>query len=316
MTNETIALGVDIGGTHTKIALVSANGDIHAFSRVPTEAHGSDPAPYLENLVTQMRQTLNAAPQPVVGIGLSVHGHIDDQRRGPILCNNTPALRGIDLRGRLAQAFDLPVLVNNDLTAHALAEYTYGSGKGSRRFLCLAIGTGLGAGVIFNGEPLRYIEGTAGDTGRVMLQPEGEKDIYGVHGSAEVLCGVRGIEAQAQKLYGRPVPAHEVIQATREGNDPVAQAIMTQVGRYLGQTLALLSPIFLPDKIALTGGTAEAGSVLLDACRKRFDELVGEYHRTLAELAGDYYSEVEIVLGQMRGETGVVGAVIELLRDA
>jgi glucokinase len=218
------------------------------------------------------------------------------------------------MRGLLEGAFGVPVVVINDLTAHALAEYTYGSGAGTRRFMVMAIGTGLGVGVIVNGEPLRYIEGTPGDTGRLILDPEGPPDMMGVRGTVEGFCGVRGIERLAQAHYGRDVPAYEVIQAASTGDDPIAQSIMTQIGTYLGHALALLSPVFLPNKIALTGGTTEAGPVLLNACRARFNALVGDYHRTLARLANDYYSEVDIVIGEMRGETGVVGSVVELFK--
>jgi glucokinase len=125
---------------------------------------------------------------------------------------------------------------------------------------------------------------------------------------------VAGIERLAHARYGRKVSARQVIEAARRGDDPAATAVMRQVGHYLGQTLASLSGIYLPDRIALTGGTAEAGPVLLDAVRERFEELVGDYHRTFARMGGDYYAGVEIVLGKMRGETGVIGATIELLQ--
>jgi len=310
------ALGIDIGGTHTKIGVVDEAGKIYGLCRIATEARGTDAQPYLDNLIAQARQVVDEVGANIFGVGLSTHGHLDEARHRPVLCENTPALTGIDMHGLLSDTFGLPVVVNNDLTAHALAEYYYGSGQGVRRFMVMAIGTGLGVGVIVNGTPLRYIEGTPGDSGRLIVEPDyGEPDILGVRGTVEGLCGVRGIERMALERYGREVAAHEVIRAAREGNDPTALAIMGKVGSYLGHALALLTPVFLPNKIALTGGTTEAGAVLLDACRARFDALIGDYHRTLAQMAGEYYSEMEIVLGEMRGETGVVGAVTELFQD-
>ena len=312
----TLALGIDIGGTHTKIGLVNPAGEISAFRRIPTDARGSDAGPYLDQLTTAARAALAEADESIIGVGLSAHGHWDDARRTSVLCENTPALQGLEMAKILEDAFGLPVVINNDLTAHALAEYVYGSGAGVRRFMVMAIGTGLGVGVIVNGEPLRYIEGTPGDSGRLILEPDGPPDVLGVRGSAEGLCGVAGIERLAVERYGRALPAYEVIRAARAGDDPLATAIMMQIGTYLGRALALLSPVFLPNKIALTGGTTEAGPVLLDAVRAQFNAWVGDYHRTLAREAPDYYSEIEIVIGEMRGETGVVGAVVELFQGA
>ena len=309
-----LALGIDIGGTHTKIGLVNEDGTLESFRRIGTQAKGDKATPFLNSLITQVQILLTEAREDVIGIGISTHGHIDSDRRGPILCNSTPALRGADLRGLFSDRFDLPVIVNNDLTAHTMAEYHYGSGRGVRRFLCLAMGTGIGTGVIIDGEPLRGIEGTAGDTGRVILDPNGPMDAYGVRGSAESLCGVAGIERLASEHYGTDRPAHEIIREARYGEDLTARYIMRQVGQYVGHTLAILSPIFLPNRIAITGGTTEAGDVLLDACRERFYELTQDYHHTLAQLAPDYYSDVEIVIGEMRGETGLVGAVVELFQ--
>lgn len=313
MENKRVALGFDIGGTHTKIGLVSADGQIRGFKRFPTDAQGNDPQPFIDRLLIELAHTLEQMDTPVVGIGVSVHGYANEERTGPMMCFNTPALEGLDLKRILAQHFDLPVVLNNDLTAHTLAEYHFGTGRGKRRFLCLAIGTGLGAGVVINGEPLRYVGGCAGDTGHIILEPGGPACSAGCRGCAEALCGVAGIERLANRHYGKAVSAFEVIANAREGSDTIAIGIMEQIGRYLGQLLASLAPIFLPDRIALTGGTAEAGDIVLKACRDSFEDLAGGYHRAFAAVGGNYYSGTEIVLGETRGETGVLGAAAELI---
>jgi glucokinase len=307
------AVGVDIGGTHTKLALVDARGKIAEFERIETSAFG-DPRPFLDELVRRI-ESLRGERRGVIGIGLSVHGYIDAERKGPIVCPNTPALRGLDLRELMQESFGLPVAINNDLTAHALAEYEYGSGRGTRRFLCLAVGTGLGAGVIIDGEPLRYLGGCAGDTGHVIIKPGGPSCSMGCRGCAEALCGVAGVERLAKDRTGLETPAHEVIARAREG-EPEAAAIVGQIGEWLGLTLATLCSIFLPERVALTGGIPEAGPALLEACGWRFRELVGLYHERTVEMAGQFYQGVELVQGEMPGQTGVVGAVVELLRSS
>lgn len=309
-----LALGIDVGGTSTKVGLVDVGGHVSAFERIPTDVGTEPPDPFLARLKDCVRRVLDRAPGDVVGIGLSVHGWTDDARRGPILCVNTPSLHGVDMKGLLSEAFGLPVVVNNDLTAHVMAEYAYGVGQGARRFLCLALGTGLGAGVVVNGEPLRYVGGCAGDTGHVILEPGGPICSAGCRGCAEALCGVDGIERLAREEYGKAMSAHDVIAGAREGKDEKALVVMGRIGRWVGQLLASLSVIYLPDRMALTGGTAEAGPVLLEAARARWDELVGDFHRTYARM-GDYYDGTEIVLGRTRGETGVVGAVVELFSE-
>ncbi len=307
-----IAVGIDIGGTHTKLGLVDSAGQISAFRRIPTEAQGTDPGPFLARLLNNVDELL-AAEADVVGIGVSMHGELDSERRGPIIAGNTPALRNFDMRGTLEARYRLPVDVYNDLTAHSLGEYYFGTGRGVERFMCLAIGTGLGAGVIVRGKPLIIDGGNSGNTGLIILDPDGPVDNNGIRGSAEVLCGVRGIERLARERYGFPVPAHQVIAAAREGTDPVATAIIRQIGAYLGQTLASLSVIFYPHRIALTGGTAAAGPVLLDSCRESFEALVGPFFRDIAANTRGHFREVEIVLGEQGNETALLGAVITLL---
>jgi glucokinase len=311
LEDSPLAVGADIGGTHTKLALVDREGNIVDFQRVSSDAFGN-PQPFLDELVYCIAK-LREGREEVVGIGVSVHGYVDPERKGPIVCPNTPALRGFNLRGLLEDNFGLPVAINNDLTAHVMAEYDHGSGRGTRRFLCMAVGTGLGAGVIIDGEPLRYLGGCAGDTGHVVIQPGGPSCSMGCQGCAEALCGVAGIERLAKERTGRDTPAHEVISKAREG-EPEATAIIGQIGEWLGLTLASLCAIYLPERVALTGGVSESGPVLLEACERRFRELVGVYHERTVEMAEQFYTGVEFVQGEMRGQTGVVGAVSELLR--
>ena len=130
---------------------------------------------------------------------------------------------------------------------------------------------------------------------------------------AEALCGVPASSGwRAGNTGGTSRRTRS--SAAREGADERAVRVMAQIGDYLGQALASLCSIYLPERVAITGGTAEAGAPLLDACRRRFDALVADYHRAIVESAPDFYSGVEIVLGEMRGETGMVGAVVEIFQ--
>lgn len=315
--SKPLAVGIDIGGTHTKIGLVERTGEIRAYrvlSSASIAEEGRDPLPFLQALVEEVERLIDEAEGPVAGVGVSLHGYVNKERTGPIVCPNTPAICGIDLSVYLRHALGLAVLLESDLTAHALAEYFYGSGRGSQRFLCLAIGTGLGAGVVIDGEPLRYLGGCAGDTGHVILEPDGPPCPMGCRGCAEALCGVKGVERLAHAKMGQSLSAREVIIRARAGN-PEARAVIEQIGRWLGQLLASLCSIYLPDRVALSGGISEAGPLLLASVQQRFDELVADYHKSTRELGFGFYQGVEFVLGQMRGQTGVVGSVVGFFQE-
>ncbi len=246
------------------------------------------------------------------GIGGTVLGWTDERRSGPFLCWNAPQLHGLDLRRMLVERFGLPVALIDDSNAHLLAEYTYGSGRGCRRFMNLAMGTGLSAAVMIDGKPLQFTGGCAGDTGHLILRPGGPSCSAGCKGCGEALIGVEGIERLAVQAFGEPTSARKVIELARQGEDPRALNVITEIGGYVGELLASLSHIFLPERISLSGGTANAGPVLLRAARERFEFLVGDYHRNYASSAGDYYRGVEIVLAGFRGESGMIGSAVNL----
>lgn len=286
------AIGIDIGGTYTKLGLVVQDASVSHLVRIPTAAH-QEPLPYLQRLAERIEALLPEAP---AGLGISLPGLHAPDRRSLVFNPNTPALVGIDFQAYF-ERFGLPVSIETDLNAPAVAENLLGCGRGSRRFLAATMGTGAGAGVIMDGQVLRFTGNNCGDTGHVILEPDGPECTAGCRGCAEALVTIAAIE-RAARLRGlsSTISAKDVIQAARAG-DPPAVEIMRGVGRRCGQWLASLTPIFLPDRIALCGGVAEAGLPLLEACRERF-----------YSLAGKNYAQCEIVLGDFRELAGVIGA--------
>ena len=311
---ESLAVGFDIGGSQTKLGLVDRRGRVLKRRSFPTRLGAEGRAPFLKRLEVEIQALLDLAPSGVAGIGAAFLGWINEQRSGPFFCMNAPELHDFDFKSWLTERFHLPVAVHDDVSAHTLAEYTYGAAGGARRFLCLAMGTGLGAGVMIDGELLQFSAGTAGDTGHLILRPGGAVCASGCRGCAEALIGVAGIERLGVEKYGTLHPARAIIQAAALGSDPTAVEIMRTIGGYTGELLASLSNIFLPEKIVLLGGTAQAGAVLLEAARQQIEYLVGDYRRSLAAVSRGAFSEIEISLSKLNDETGVIGAVVDLFK--
>jgi len=293
------AIGIDIGGTHTKLALVTEDGEIQHIETLPTAAR-EDPKDYLDSLVQRIAELVD---EGVTGIGLAAAGFLSQDRRSIRYNPNMPALVGIDFIN-LLERFQLPTLLEQDLNVPALAEYYFGEFRGASRLMTASIGTGLGAGLVVDGEILDFSGGTIGDTGHIILQPGGPTCTAGCHGCGEALIATPGIERLAQK-YDRDqthhITAHEVISAVKDGQ-PWAIEIMDQIGNWLGQWLASLAPIFLPSHVILCGGVAEAGEPL----RKK-----AELH--FRELSGPEYTQCVIASSHFGGRAGVIGAAVPFL---
>jgi glucokinase len=306
-----LALGFDVGGTKTKVGLVTQGGTVLALREFPTGVGTHIPDRFIKTLVQEIQALLDTAKGNVVGIGITFLGWVNAAGTGPFFCMNAPALHNFNFKELIENTFHLPVTVRDDVSAHTLAEYRYGSGRGSRRFLCLAMGTGLGAGIIVGGKSLQYTWGTAGDTGHIILRPGGPVCASGCHGCGEALIGLAGIKRLATEKYNWAKPVHELIHGAAQGDDPIGVAVMKEIGGYTGELLASLFPVFIPERIALTGGTAQAGAVLLEAAKRRFNDLAGDYCRTFSRVVGRDFTGVEILLGTVKGETGVIGAVAD-----
>jgi len=308
------AIGIDIGATYTKIGLVDASGILLAHQVIASNLKASSPQPFLEQAYAIVADYL--AEQAVSGIGVALCGLVNEAHTGSFLSVNAPALDGLDIQAAFAQRFGLPVRVINDVAAHALAEYHFGAGCGVRRLLVLALGTGLCVAMLYDGRFVENWGGVTADAARVILDPASPYTCQaGVRGSAEALLGTAYIEAEAAALSGIPGRrAHELIASACQGDDPIASQVLAQVGAHAGHLLALLSPVFFPQRILVTGGTAEAGDALFIPMRQRYQELIGTYLMEIARLETGVARPVEIVKGALGPEAAALGAALAFIK--
>ena len=306
---EVCAVGIDIGGTFTKAGLVTPDGSVRRLVRAPTAAH-SDPSEYLQWLGTLLSEWSGERP---IGIGMSLPGFLAPDLRSIQFNPNTPSLVGVDFVS-LLEPFGLPITIEQDLNTPTLSEHAFGAGRGSRRLMTATMGTGVGVGVMIDGKLLRFTGNSAGDTGHIILEPDGPTCQVGCHGCAEALVTISAVEREAKALLSGPavpdawrsiapeaVTARQVIEAARRG-DAMAVEVMRLIGSRVGQWLASLAPIFLPDRIVLCGGIVEAGVPVLSACQERF-----------LQLTAPDYARCEIVQGRFGELAGIIGAATSIL---
>jgi glucokinase len=308
-------IGIDIGGTNTKIALVNDLGEINHLHRVFT----CDVEQTAESLLNQVKlkteKILHETNQPIEGIGIAIPGLQSNEGIGPLYSANLSMFNGFNIKKYFTDQYNFPVYVSNDLVAHSLAESQFGAGKGVNRFLSVSLGTGIGHTYIEHGTPVVMINGISGDSGRMILDPNSDIcDSCGIYGSAEALCGVKAVEILATNLYGTGVKysAQDIITAAREKNDPIAREILTIIAHRTAHLLMNLSSIYFPEVIALTGGQTESGNFFLQECQAEFGRLSSQFFNNFFHLIGQG-TQIAIVNSKTRGLTGLIGSIVPLL---
>lgn len=279
-------LCVDVGGTSTKVGVMQPSGEVQVCGTLRTQ--GPDPESFAAGLCQEIAKAVKSQEQngvKLAGIGVAIAGFLDDQRRSMIYNSNIPWLMGFPLRDRIAQAFELPVELEVDSNAAAVAEQHYGSGRDSNRFLCVTVGTGLGVGMIIDGQPLRFAYGCLGDIGHLVLQPNGPVCTCGGRGCAEIYVSapVLADKFRNAKRLCQETTLRDVIVAARAG-DAIGRAVLQEAGEWLGLAIASMANTFYPDRIAIAGGLAESGELVMDAVAAAFRNSVSDFAREKAVL--------------------------------
>lgn len=308
-------IGIDVGGTNVKIALVDDNGKIIYSNSVPTYAKmGYE---YTVNNIKQaikdlMKET-NTTPSDIEGIGFDFPGQVDCKTGVVKLAPNIPGWVNVPIAQMIEDEFHIPTRIDNDVRCAALGELKFGAGKGCENFICITVGTGIGSGIVINGKVVRGATNAAGELGHIKLQMNGGPICgCGDTGCLEAFASGPAIVAMAQEyikggkstkfremaaVEGGEITPYMVAKAAEEG-DPVAKRIFEIVGEYIGIGLTSVINLLNPERVIIGGGVAESGELLLGPIRKTIKE------RAMV-VAGN---AVEIVPAQLGNSAGVIGA--------
>lgn len=307
---QTLALGIDIGGTNTSFGIVNRLGAIVAQGTMPTTGHDTV-AQYVAALSVALHELLlHVDKSRVAGIGVGApNGNF---YTGEILFAPNLPWKGkaIPLAKMLGDAMNLPCTLTNDANAAALGEMKYGIAKGLTDFLVVTLGTGVGSGFVANGKLIYGHDGFAGELGHVIAVRNGRTCGCGRRGCLEAYCSATGIVATATQWIAEgklpdsllhsyhPLTALSIYQAAIAG-DVLALEIFDYTALLLGQTLADVVAITSPEAIVFFGGLAHSGDILLKPVKQYMEN----------ELLNIYKDKVKILSSALPGaDAAILGA--------
>jgi glucokinase len=274
MTGNEMYIGIDLGGTNIKGGLVTGAGQILEEKNVPTEVTGG-----VEHVLSRMAGVIrylmqSAGKIPVKGAGIGFPGQLSVSKGVYFAGPNFPGWNNVPVVFELEKRVGIPVVIDNDANLAALGEYAFGGGKGVTHMLLVTLGTGVGGGIILNGELYHGITDTAGEIGHTSIQMDGWKCACGRAGCLEAYVGTRGILRRLKEkldtgadtvLREKPfetVTPKDIGMAGADG-DAVSIQVMKETGEILGFGLANLANLLNVEKIVVGGGIANAGDLIL-----------------------------------------------------
>jgi len=311
-------VGIDIGGTKTLSAVVDAQGRVLARHRIDTPQRG--PADFVQVLARELSTLLGLAglqKEDLLGLGVGAPGPLDPETGVVFEPPNLTGWRDVPLGTMLFDATGVPTFVENDANAAALGEAWVGAGVGVRDQIYITVSTGIGGGLIFNGDLYHGVSGTAGEIGHMTVEPDGPVCTCGRRGHLEGLASGHAIARMAEEavragrqtrlaaLPSGALDAAVVAQAALDG-DAVAREIYARAGQHIGIAVASLVNVLNPAMVVFGGGVSKVGDLLFDTVR-----------RVVRERAFERPAEAaKIVPAALGDDVGVIGAAAVVYRRA
>jgi len=306
------ALGIDIGGTNIKFVIINNSGEIIDFLEIESKAEVGRKF-ILGNIITGIEKILSKNKKiKIEGVGVGTPGLVNEEGKVVTGASNLKGWNGTPIKKILEKKLNIPVYVDNDVTALALGEAYFGAGRGYKNVICLALGTGLGGGIIIDKKIYRGRFGYAGEFGHIVVNPNGPRCTCGKIGCLETYASSWGLKRMAIKFFENNKDSliyksvknnlneitPKIIFDAYSKNDKIAIEILNIMGNYLGMGIGILVNIFDPDVIIIAGGIAKAGKVLIDLIYKYI------YKYTLNFFEG----KVKLKISKFKNKAGAIGS--------
>ncbi|RFU61895.1 ROK family glucokinase [Bacillus sp. V59.32b] len=308
-------MGVDLGGTTTKLAIISFYGEILHKWEIPTDIseNGKNITVNIAKAIDAKLEELGEPKSKLLGIGMGAPGPVDDATGAIYEAVNIGWKDYYPLKDLLELETSLPAFIDNDANIAALGEMWKGAGNGAKDLVCVTLGTGVGGGVIANGSLVHGVSGAAGEIGHITVVTEnGSACNCGNAGCLETVASATGIvrlAKEALETHTEVSKLHEIIN--NNGNlsakdifesaysgDPLANEVIQKISNYLGLAIANIANALNPEKVILGGGVSKAGDQLLDPVRAAFSRYAFKRVR----------ESTQIDIATLGNDAGVIGA--------
>lgn len=305
-------IGIDMGGTNTAFGIVDARGNVIASSSIKTRKH-SNINDYIDELYTEISRLIDAtdAKDKIQGIGIGAPnanyftGIIEDGV-------NLPWPTPIPLADLISEKFGIPTVITNDANAAAIGEMTYGAARGLKDFIMITLGTGVGSGIVINGQMVYGHDGFAGELGHVIMKRNnGRMCGCGRTGCLEAYCSATGVARTAREFLEirnepsalRNIPVDEItskdVYDAAIAGDNIAKDIFEYTGEILGQALADFASFSSPEAFVLFGGLTKAGDLIMKPVKESLDK----------NILGCYKGKVKLLVSELKeSDAAILGA--------
>ncbi len=314
-------VGIDVGGTNLKIAIIGLDGKIYKKLTLPTKKFNYKKK-LIDALASHSKKIINEcglAEKNILGVGIGTPGLVDSTNGVIHYLVNIKGFKEVPLKKIIESKLKLPTFLDNDVNMMCLGELCYGSGIGAKSLVCVALGTGVGGGIALEGNLYRGFTLSAGEIGHTTINEDGPLCNCGNKGCLEAYVGnsyivkdaIRRIRQNKNSLIVKLVNGKlshitpKIISKAAYKGDKTAKDVLRSAGSHIGVGLANIINVLNPEKIVIGGGVAEAGKILFDAIKA---SVRGRAMKVPA-------AAVEILKAKLGEDAGLIGAAALVLKE-
>lgn len=298
-TNEKpYVIGLDLGGTNSVFGIVDANGNVVAETSVKTKGHNDDAQQYVDDCVVELRKIIDQVGgiEKIGAMGIGAPN--GNYYSGCIeFAPNLPWGKDVvPLAKMFSDALGIPVALTNDANAAGIGEMIYGAARGMKNFIMITLGTGVGSGIVVNGQMVYGCDGMAGELGHVIVEKNGRQCGCGRKGCLEAYCSATGVARTAREILTttdrpsllREIPLDQIeskdVSIAAGKGDEVAKEIFEFTGRLLGEACANFACFNSPEAFIFFGGLTKAGDLIMEPIKRAYEESVLKIYRGKAKM--------------------------------